>query len=715
MRKACLIVVMLLGLSSISARPVIFEDEFFQEIPSHLNFKKHQNIRKSSRFVSNGVAPQKISKIKTEEATSQLDIVLNFDSESQSAERILFMNSETEFSNMDCGVYVHENGSNIMSVPQGIYDIISSFRVNDPSIPGRVLYKSFVIRENVAINADMQMTVSADEAKNHIHVQTLIANGEPVNTGKYTIDENWNVVPMEPGNVDDVFYHNMIVCKEYGVIQSLIGNFGIVIESEFYNNPGNSAISDFYINDVSDRYVFYTHRVAVKGNEVYTSSIEIEGATDNATVENDPSKYVLFEEPFSLSTFQSMDRYLVFDFFERSPLFDGIKGMMYESVEPIGQGDFFRYYLSASIDDSNVGFIPFIQPEVATKPMSDQLVPVLLSMPLTVSDGNILLTNNGVGSYSSYPGPNFNGDLVDNVFFKYPEWPTHPVFSFPIENKLGNFGQNCPLLVTNVQLIANIFGFNFDYIGRYGEKMRQLLSANIIVDGEEFYTAEEPFFVQLESPLSGEVDITVTDEMLTVDDLAGSNITRLHFMAGTEDSNPPTATMLQFKTSNGDMTDRFDTAADGILEFSAGDFNFILTSNQEEAYSRQSPASVEVSYSAYGQNNWYELQVDEVPENYWPLMGWFYSGSLSDVTGHGQNGWFDIKIRLTDASGNWNEQVISPAFRIADTEMSITGVNDDKAQEVARYGIDGTRIIIPQPGINIIIMSDGTVHKQLVK
>ena len=715
MRNAFLIVMMLLGLSTISARPVILDDEVFQVIPSHLNVNKLQNIPKSRCVISTGTTRQKNSKIKSEEATSQVDFVLNFDAESQSAEQIVFMNSETEFSNMDCGIYALENGSNIMSVPQGVYDIITRFCEFDPSRPGMILYKSYVIHENVTINAEMQMVVSANEAKNHIHVQTLIADGEPVNTGKYTIDENWNVVPLEPGNVDDVFYQNIIACKDYGVIQSSIGNFGVVIESQFFNDPGNAAASDVYVNDVSDRFVFYTHRVAVKGNEVYSSSIEIEGATDNVFVENDPSKYVLLEEPFSMSTFQSMDRYLVFAFFERSHLFDGIKGMMYEGAEPIGQGDVFKYYLSASIDDSNVGIIPFVQPEVAIKPMSDQLIPVMLSMPLTVSDGSILLANNGVGSYIAYPGPDFSGDVVDNEFINYPEWPTHPMFSYPIENKQGYFGQNCPLLVTNVQLIGNIFGFNFDYIGRYGEKMRQLLSTNIKVDGDDFYSAEEPFFVQLESPLSGEVDVTVTDETLTVDDLAGSNITKLHFVAGTEDPNPPTATMLQFKTVNGDVTDRFDTSADGILEFSAGDFNFMLTSNQEEAYSRQAPAGVEVSYSPYGEKEWNLLSVVEVPDNYWPLMGWFYRGSLSDVKRRGQNGWYDLKIRLTDASGNWQEQVLSPAFRIADSETGMTSVNENNAQEVTRYSIDGHRIITPQQGINIVIMSDGSVHKQLVK
>ena len=141
------------------------------------------------------------------------------------------------------------------------------------------------------------------------------------------------------------------------------------------------------------------------------------------------------------------------------------------------------------------------------------------------------------------------------------------------------------------------------------------------------------------------------------------------------------------------MLDRFATANDGSIEFSAGDFNAITTPLQLIAFNRQAPESVEVSYSPYGEDNWSELSVEEVPEYYWPVMGWFYTGSLAGVTGQGLNGWFDLKIRLTDAAGNWQEQVISPAFRIDDLAYSsVVTITPDKVGDNAIYNLAGQRM-----------------------
>ena len=74
---------------------------------------------------------------------------------------------------------------------------------------------------------------------------------------------------------------------------------------------------------------------------------------------------------------------------------------------------------------------------------------------------------------------------------------------------------------------------------------------------------------------------------------------------------------------------------------------------------------VDVSYSPYQKDNWATIEVDEIPENYYlPALGFFYTASLEDVTGTAEKGWFDLKIRLEDEAGNWQEQVISPAFQI---------------------------------------------------
>ena len=96
-------------------------------------------------------------------------------------------------------------------------------------------------------------------------------------------------------------------------------------------------------------------------------------------------------------------------------------------------------------------------------------------------------------------------------------------------------------------------------------------------------------------------------------------------------------------------------------------------------------------------------------------MGWFYTGSLASVTGQGQDGWFDLKIKLTDAAGNWQEQVISPAFRIDDLAYSsVATVGSDNAHEVARYTLDGRRADANTKGVVIVKMSDGTARKVIV-
>ena len=100
---------------------------------------------------------------------------------------------------------------------------------------------------------------------------------------------------------------------------------------------------------------------------------------------------------------------------------------------------------------------------------------------------------------------------------------------------------------------------------------------------------------------------------------------------------------------------------------------------------------------------------------YMPCFGHFYRGSLGDVKGKGLQGWFDLKIRLEDAAGNWQEQVLSPAFRIDNLAYSsVANVGKDNAHEVARYSLDGKRVDANHRGVTIIKMSDGTARKVIL-
>ncbi len=169
----------------------------------------------------------------------------------------------------------------------------------------------------------------------------------------------------------------------------------------------------------------------------------------------------------------------------------------------------------------------------------------------------------------------------------------------------------------------------------------------------------------------GEIDLTLTNENVDVDGIPSYNLTRIIYDQRKEDWTAPTLQMLHFKNTDGMITDRFEVPQDGILEFCGGDFNYHNENNR--FYFDCKEQTVTVAYSPYGQDSWTELAVDEIPELYrMPGFGYFYRGSLESVNRESGNGWYDLKVTLTDASGNMQEQTISPAFRIANT----TGVSE---------------------------------------
>ena len=77
---------------------------------------------------------------------------------------------------------------------------------------------------------------------------------------------------------------------------------------------------------------------------------------------------------------------------------------------------------------------------------------------------------------------------------------------------------------------------------------------------------------------------------------------------------------------------------------------------------------------------------------------------------------------LTDGTAEVTIQINSNG-KLAETTIYVTvegtvGINNietEGATEVARFTLDGKKLDAPQPGINIVRMSDGTVKKVIVK
>lgn len=717
-----------------SFAPKILEDGF-RLMPTLCPFE----VKSVSHETNGSNRVAKSSKANADQATYQVDFVLDFDPATQSPLIIGLYNEESNINNQTLGVPQLMNGSNVLTVPGGVYDILVAFDGYD--------HDRYVIKEQVEINDNMQISIAASEATNHIRFQTLTADGEPVFTGIGGFDENWNYVLTQPGNADEVIYTKQIDCMDYGnLVFYASGNFGMISEEENADPQTLYPWGDFFVNDVSDRYTFYSYRVQINnhGRDMYISTYEANGAQSDVIISNDPAKLQSFFED-SCMVQKQPDALIVpsFQFFARNEKLATYLSYNYTFLDfPLNQGETCRYHIGSQIEDSKAGYIPFILPQNAVQtithnPLYGDMVHTtwnLICMPLVKTMDQIVFANNGPGSYVIYNVPNFNFKEFDEDgnFVEYFQWPSHPAFTYSVDKKKGDLGNNCPVLVSALGQALYTIGTNengeaqtmpvlintFDYIGRYGEKQRivtyEKTMADYKVNGEDLVSITGPNNTMLNELINGEVDATIVNESVDVDGLAGSNKTQLHYTAGAEDENPPTMTMLHFKGDNGDVIDRFASADEGVLEFTAGDFNMCFTPQNLQYFDRQMIETVEVSYSPYGEDNWNELSVEEVPENYWPTMGEFYTGSLAGVMGEAYEGWFDLKIRLIDAAGNWQEQVISPAFRIDDLAYSgIATPRGDNVREVARYNLAGQRVDSNATGVVIVKMSDGTARKVL--
>ena len=137
---------------------------------------------------------------------------------------------------------------------------------------------------------------------------------------------------------------------------------------------------------------------------------------------------------------------------------------------------------------------------------------------------------------------------------------------------------------------------------------------------------------------------------------------------------------VRFIDTDRNFTDRYAEGKDGVVEFSGGDFTFHYEAESMTSWYTEVPASeVSVEYAPYNSNDFLPLEVENIPErDFMPGFGTYYRGSLASVDRPSENGWFDVRIRLTDASGNYQEQTLSPAFWI---EANV-GVNEVAGAEI---------------------------------
>lgn len=604
------------------------------------------------------------------------------------------------------------------SVAAGTYHIICMFQTISPTSTHRGA-PFFVIKESVEISEDMTLTLSPEDANNHIVLKNYGPDGELLKHDYgYYDSETDQLVTLAEGNVEVTEAIYNIILKGVGSITNLFSNILLHVPTL---EEQSGAGCDFYISDVSDRFLLTQVRIC-QGKQMALEDTPVfyvsHFSTDNVKVgvlESTPESYVHHTDtykysPYGLSQLGHGAGWKYTGLENNQSASNDISLRYYPEVPKYGETYDIETWINLPLTDPIDNAYGYLFSTKAFDYEDDEqnYIGQIDGAPMTPLDGSLTQVN--VGHYNNGEYNNLYGVINNNKYQRL--MPASEAFSYPAEQALGDFGDNCPINAVNVttfeandQMRTSLTSY---FVGRYGEVMNTNIGSTMTLK----YNGEEVDLSTFSPSGKGTWEFAINYPNVEVDGLPGYNTTKVYFDQNQEDMTPPAVEMLHFRSEEG-VTDRFATAADGTMEFYASDFHYHYYPDLWFGAFECQPMEMTVEYAPYGTEEWNELAVEEIPEYYQePGWGYFYRGSLAGVTGQGEKGWFDLRFRLEDAAGNWQEQVVSPAFRIDDLAYSsVATISSDNAREVARYNLAGQRVDADATGVVIIKMSDGTARK----
>lgn len=353
--------------------------------------------------------------------------------------------------------------------------------------------------------------------------------------------------------------------------------------------------------------------------------------------------------------------------------------------------------------------------------------------------------DNGVLKYFSTPEtggyacPETPGDNI---------YPINELFSFQDFDGL-EFGNSTPICITVEDYIdwgevPYSYMFYNTYVGNSGDDRIAdgFLAEAEVKCGEEIVLPRGEYYKIFswaeEWAAGGNADKPLTyifyDDNIEVYGLPGSNVCEVLVNGTGTDCCSPTLQRIMMKDLQGRPTIRFEKGEEGILSLAGGDFikhskEFPGQFGPETFLGyTYAPVSITVEYTPYKSENYLPLEMTEVPENFFmPGYGAWWEGSLSQVSVQSENGWYDLRITLTDEAGNTQRQILSPAFYIGELSgISNTSIDEtffrviggsiiaDNDQEVAVYNTQGKKVVNNQLTKGIYIATSGEKTAKII-
>lgn len=562
--------------------------------------------------------------------------------------------------NNESGMFHKDNtGANsvTMKVPAGTYDMFASY-ISDYS---EVYY---VFREEVEITADTTITLAQSEATTPINIRTVDHTGKPLYMPVY----NANYEKIDDGTAEDYSSASFFVLKGYGSVTTVLGG------GYKYQNHD----TDFFVSNLSSRYKLCEIREIGVGEVYWFNKYVVEDLSKATTVTNDPSRFAKYDQKFEQTPeWKDYPEYHIPGY---------LMNATYGSYYLMGQQSYIpwmptkdfttKFYIDMPEETGEEGFNMTVKPlmgeymeEDSWGDYTDYYYTFTRGQQVLGDVDGIKFVAAGYDEYGNFNAP--EGEYRSQLY------PGNPAFSYGLDEAEGEvvMGAACPINSIRGDVFVDAgteyVDLFYNYVGRYGE-----------LRDADYYSYD--VWVE-ENDLEGDVhEMVFNNENVLVDGIKGKNVTSMRYHENAADHYAPTLQMLDFRRG-GKVTDRFETPEGAVMNFAGGDFVSHFDSYQWSGYFTWQPATAKAAYAPYGTDNWTELEVvEDQSKFYMPGFGQFFSASLAGV--EGEEEWFDVKVTLTDQSGNTQEQVISPAFYVKNMP---TAINDVKVGNALVKVVDG--------------------------
>lgn len=205
------------------------------------------------------------------------------------------------------------------------------------------------------------------------------------------------------------------------------------------------------------------------------------------------------------------------------------------------------------------------------------------------------------------------------------------------------------------------------------------------------------------------------------DGIESTTTCEIYYDESLDNPTPPILQRVMLRDNNGRVTNHFNKSSDGAISLAGGGFimrEWSMTAGSATQYYRDyeySPAEMSVEYAPCGSEEFTLLEVQENPDKFFmPGSGAFWEGSLSGITRPSSNGWYDLRVTLTDKDGNYQRQTITNALKVEELAgieaMPVDHLGEAEVTDV--YNLQGIKITNPSAGSIVIErLSDGTTRK----